>query len=90
MHKFFEVAMEIWGWIRIMLSPLLGGCLIGLAIYYYYPTVVSMVIGIFLVLVGLIVGILLATRIWKKYGTMRFLSRISATPELDKVDDKEN
>jgi hypothetical protein len=39
---------------------------------------------------GLILGIIWATRTWKKHGTMQFLSRLNATPDLDKKTEKEN
>jgi hypothetical protein len=34
----------------------------------------------------LIAGIILASKIWKKRGTVDFISNISATPELDNLD----
>jgi hypothetical protein len=37
-------------------------------------------------MVGVVVGVILATRIWKTLGTTTFLARIHATPELDKIN----
>lgn len=39
-------------------------------------------------LLALIIGIVFATRVWKKQGTMHFLSRVSASPELDGTAEK--
>ncbi len=40
-------------------------------------------VGIGLGVLGLIIGILWANHVWRKYGTIHFWSKISATPELD-------
>ncbi len=45
-------------------------------------------IGILIAGIGLTIGITWATKTWKKTGTMQFLSRIDATPELDNRDVK--
>lgn len=83
---FFDILTEIVGWIQIVASPLLLGAIIGAFIYFSDPTTTRLVIGIVITSIGLIIGAIFATRVWKKSGTMHFLSRISATPELDKND----
>lgn len=55
-------------------------------IYFSNPTTLRLVIAIAVVIIALIVGIILATRIWKKQGTMHFVSRIMASEELDDLD----
>jgi hypothetical protein len=45
-------------------------------------------LGTSVTLIGLIVGIIWATKVWKKKGTVHFMSRVMATPELDKKDEK--
>jgi hypothetical protein len=86
--SFFEYATEVIGWLQIVASPLLGGLLIAALIYFSNPTILRLLIAIGIALIGLIVGIVFATRIWKKQGTMHFLSRVSATPELDNLDEE--
>lgn len=83
MSRIFEYLMEIVGWLLIVCSPLLIGLTIGIVIYLSDPNETRLIIGIALTSLGLLVGILWATRIWKTTGTMWFLSRIMATPELD-------
>ena len=83
MFKILEFITEAIGWLQIVASPLLIGLGIGALIYFSHPTELRMITGIGVAALGLIVGIVWATRVWKKYGTMRFLSRIIATPELD-------
>lgn len=38
--------------------------------------------------IGLVIGIIWATRQWKGKGTIWFMSRIMATPELDNPDEE--
>jgi len=83
MFKFFEFITEAIGWLLIVISPLLIGLGIGAAFYFSEPGTFRLVLGILIAAYGLILGAVLATSIWKKKGTIHFLSRISATPELD-------
>jgi hypothetical protein len=84
----FDYFTEIVGWLQIVASPLLFGLIIGTCIYLYKPTTLRLVIGIGIALVGLIVGIVFATRVWKKQGTMHFVSRVMASPELDNLEEE--
>jgi hypothetical protein len=83
MFRVLEFITEAIGWLQIVASPLLIGLGIGALVYFSHPTELRMIVGISVAALGLVIGIVWATRVWKKYGTMRFLSRIIATPELD-------
>jgi len=88
MSKYFELIKEIFGWLQIVASPLLIGVLIGAIIYFPNPTNLNLIIAILVCLIGLIVGIVFANRKFKsRNGTIWFLSRTMATPELDKKDE---
>lgn len=89
-RNFFDLFTEIIGWIQIVVSPLLISAVIGAFVYFSHPTTLRLVFGIAIVAVGLIAGIIWATRIWKKKGTINFISRISATPELDDDDNHQS
>nr|WP_294936488.1 hypothetical protein [uncultured Flavobacterium sp.] len=78
--------MEIIGWLQIVASPLLFGTFIGAFIYFRNPSATNLIIALLLILTGLIVGILYATKIWKTKGTMSFLSNVSATPDFDEKE----
>ncbi|MGB4846160.1 MAG: hypothetical protein WBP16_16955 [Ferruginibacter sp.] len=82
-RNFFELFTEIMGWLQIVVSPLLLGVVIGFIIYLKDPWSYGLALGIAAVTLGLVTGIIFATRVWKKQGTMHFLSRVSASPELD-------
>ena len=88
--SFFDHATELVGWLQIVASPLLAGLVIAALIYFSNPTILRLVIAIGVAILGLIVGIIFATKVWKKQGTMHFLSRVSATPELDNLDEEKN
>lgn len=89
MHKIFEIITEIVGWIQIVLSPTLFGIAFGFGVYYNFPNLTGMIIGILIAVIGLIIGLIWATKKFKTTGTIHFLSRVSATPELDNVEKSE-
>lgn len=84
MFKVIEFIIELFGWLRIVASPTLLGIIIGVFVYFPNPTPTTLIIGLLIVILGLITGVVWATRVWKNKGTINFLSRVIATPELDK------
>lgn len=90
MHKVFEIITEIVGWIQIVLSPTLLGIGLGLGIYYHFPNQNGMIFGVIIAIIGFIIGIIWATKKFKTSGTIHFLSRISATPEIDNAEKTES
>jgi hypothetical protein len=89
MQKLFYTVLELFGCIKIMLSPFLMGLIIGALCYIGLGNDLGRVLGVLIALSGLVIGAIWATKVYKKQGTIQFLSRIMATPELDK-DDVEN
>jgi hypothetical protein len=77
---------EVIGWIQIVFFPLSITAIIGFFVYISNPTKTRFIIGIIITTIGLASGIFWATRIWKKKGTINFISRVNATPELDNLD----
>ena len=80
---------EILGWLRIVISPTLLGVIVGGIYYLTYPTQNGKIIGILISIVGLIIGIIWATRVFKKYGTIWFLSRLIATDDIKDEETKD-
>lgn len=90
MTKFFEKITELIGWLQIAASPFLVGLIIGAVVYLSNQTRGNLMIGIVIALIGLVIGIILANRVYKsKKGTVWFLSRTIATPEPDRKEDDE-
>lgn len=84
----FELITESIGWLQIVASPFLIGLIIGAIIYFPSQTMTKLVLGIIVAIIGLVIGVIWATRQWKGKGTIWFMSRIMATPELDKPDEE--
>lgn len=57
--------MGIIAWLQIVASPLIIGLGIGAFIYFPNPTVTRLSIAIIISVLGLIIGIVWANRIWK-------------------------
>jgi hypothetical protein len=83
MFKILEKISEIIGWFQIVISPFLIACGIGCIVYYNFENRYGLISAISIAIIGLILGILLATRMYKTKGTVWFLSRVMASPELD-------
>jgi hypothetical protein len=84
--KVLEFLIDAFSWLKIVASPFLIAAMIAIIIYLKVAGILGLVLSVGMLLVGLVVGVILATRIWKTKGTTNFLARIHATPELDKVD----
>ena len=77
MHKILDYLTKVIGWLQIVASPLLFGLGIGAIIFFPNPTTTRLIIGISIATLGLVMGIFLATKIWKtKEGTIGFMSKM--------------
>ncbi len=84
--KVLAFLIDVCSWLKIIASPFLIAVVIAIIIYLNVSGTLGLVLSVSMPLVGLVVGVILATRIWEKQGTTAFLARIHATPELDKVN----
>ena len=83
----FDFLIEIVGWLQIVASPFLIGLIIGCIVYFSKSNITTLIVGIVIATIGLCIGIVWATRVWRKKGTIHFMSRTMATPELDNIDE---
>ena len=90
MFKILEKITELIGWFQIVISPTLLSLGIGCIVYFNFQNLVGLISGIMISIIGLICGIRLAMKKFRTTGTIHFLSRVSATPELDKIDETES
>ena len=90
MNRIFEIIIEFVGWIQIVLSSILLGIIFGFIVYCIFPTIFGMICGILILCIGIVAGIVLATKKHKTTGTIDFLSKVSATPELDDLNKTED
>ena len=84
--KSIDLLVKIIGWLQIVASPLIASALIAVIVYANKPDRIGLMIAILISVSGLIGGIVFATKTWKKKGTVEFISRVRATPELDEID----
>jgi hypothetical protein len=66
------------------------GVAIGFLIYISKSDTTGLIIAISVATVGLIIGIIWATRIWKKKGTINYLSEVLKSDDLDYLDEDNN
>lgn len=89
MHHFFEKIAEIIGWFFIVASPLTLSLLVAAFIYFSNPSILRLIIAILVILLGIIIGIIWATKVYKsKRGTVGFLSRVNTPPQNEEVANK--
>ena len=84
--KVLEFLIDVFSWLKIVASPFLIAVIIAVIIYLNISGILGLILSVSILMVGVVVGVILATRIWKTLGTTTFLSRIHATPELDKIN----
>lgn len=87
--RLIALLIEVIGWFKIVASPLIVSCAIGGLIYLNWKNTIALIVCSFVILIGLVIGIVWATKIWRKHGTMNFLSKLNATPDLDNLVRKE-
>jgi hypothetical protein len=80
---------EVFGWIQIAASPTITAVAIGYLIYTSNPTKTGLVLAIIISLAGFFLGAVWASAVHKKRGTIEFMSRVSASPELDQDKEKD-
>ena len=85
-----EKIVFLIGWIKIVFSPFAIGVILGFLTYKYFPGTAGIICGLVLAFSGLIIGIIWAEYIRKKYGSMNFLGKVNGSPELDNPEEKRN
>ncbi|MBW8362495.1 MAG: hypothetical protein K0M56_09960 [Kaistella sp.] len=86
----FEKTTETVGWIQIFLSPFLIGLIISAVIYFAYPGIWTMIAACAVLALSVVLGAKMASKAAREHGTMNYISRTDATPELDEQLKKEN
>lgn len=88
-RNIFEETTEIIGWIQIFLSPFLISLVLAIIIYFSFDSEFAIIFSIIILIIGTLIGFRLAHKIYhSKEGTIHFVSKIDATPELDEEENK--
>ena len=88
--KILEWITSFFAWLQIVASPLFFGVLIGLIVYGIYPTTIGLIVGNWYCYFRFDNRTNFCVKNLKKRGTIDFISRISASPELDNFDSEKN
>ncbi len=75
--KIIQFILEIFGWLFIVFGTTAASALIGFLIYIKWETGIGKMLSLLIISIGFIIGAVWATRIWRKYGTVEWLSGIS-------------
>lgn len=86
MLKFIAFAVEVINGIRIVLSPFIAGIILGSLAVLGIEGIWGKILGVLLGCTGLILGIYWAVVIAKRKGTTNFMSKVDASPDLDKQE----
>jgi hypothetical protein len=81
--KLFMKFTELMGWLQIFAALFLTGLLLGLVAYLTLDNEVGFIVGLSLSVLGFVAGVIWATRVYRKTGTSRYLTRMMATPDVD-------
>jgi hypothetical protein len=79
--------VEFLAYIRIFLSPMLFFGIVAGLVYWYFDSSSGVILAIAALIVGVVCGLLLSNYARKRGGAVKFISRLNATPELDKKGD---
>lgn len=82
-NRWYTLLPELIAGLQIAASPFLIGAGMGMAAFYLIDMPWNIGVCLLVSLSGLMTGLWWAVRIWKKEGTVHFMSRIIGSPELD-------
>lgn len=85
----FITIIETVNWLKIVLSPTLVGGILGFVVMLAVEGTMGKIVFGILMATGLVLGIVLANSIKKKYGTTHFVSRTNASPDIDDILNKD-
>ena len=74
--RIIEIVLEIFGWLQITAGCFMMIALLGAAFCPALPAHERMNAFLIICVAGLLLGIFCASFVWKKYGTIAWLSRI--------------
>ena len=81
-----EKLVNILGWLQIFISPVLISIIIGVVVYFSFDkSLLGLIFGISILILGIIVGIFFAERVRKRIGIDYFNAQIMATPDIKEI-----
>jgi VanZ family protein len=83
MIKVIKLITNTVAWLQIAVSPSLLGGGLGAAIYFYHPGRLTLIAASVFCIIGFVTGTIWATKVHRRKGTVEFMARVIATPELN-------
>lgn len=74
--KIVEIILEIFGWLQIVTGTALCASLVGLLVYLAWNGRSGEIVSVSIAVAGFLFGCIWASIIWRKHGTIVWLSRI--------------
>jgi hypothetical protein len=87
--KLIEQLLSALAWLQLFIAPAIIGSFLGLLLWLNFRNGWGLVGGGVLVLLGIVVGVAFAEKARRGKGTIEFMSRTSAHPELDRDEPKQ-
>lgn len=67
---------EILGWLRNFISPALIVLIISVVVYFSLQSKLGLIISIFILIFGILIGIYIAEKVRKNVGTYKFNAQV--------------
>ncbi len=84
--KLIAFLIDCFGWLRIAASPILISIVLAVVLYINLPNYWNLALALVTIQLGIIIGIMWASRVWKKHGTINFLA---GKPEANSNQEEE-
>ena len=72
MFKLIELISAFFAWLQLLTAPTMIACIIGLLIYQFKQDNTGKAIAVTITLLGFVLGVLWASKLWRKTGTRDF------------------
>lgn len=85
-----EKLVEIFGWLRNFISPVLIAIIISVVVYFSMKSTFGLIISSFILIFGILIGIYFAEKVRKNIGTDKFNAQVMATPDIKGLEKNKN
>lgn len=80
--KFIKMVITWVSWLQIFLIPSFIGCVVGFGLYKLIGHSLGIILGFCVLILGLVTGFYWAEKIRREEGTLNFLSKTNASPDV--------
>ncbi len=84
--KILEFLIESAFFLKIFISPVVFGAIITFFVVMSVNNMYGNMLGLFVMIASIMVGLLWAKKTRREYGSSTFYSKVNASPDLDKLN----